>query len=164
MGVAAGRRAALLDAAVAATGLLYSALLAVLSFQYSFEARVFALVAAIAGVLTASVYMIASLRRFSALPPDPPVSDAEREAGREERIRLIYISVLILASVAFLYLFGVYAYTFAFLVVFLRLFAGHSWRAVLALAAGVTIFNYVMFAIVFDLRFDAVGVLLPRLP
>lgn len=164
MTVAAGRRGALLDVAVAATGLLYSGLLAVLSFQYTFEARVFALVATSAGVVTASLYLIVSLRRYAILPSDPLLSAAEHDARREERIRLAFVTTLVLASVAFLYLLGLYVFTFAFIVVFLRFFAGHGWRNVLALAVGLTVFNYVMFAIVFDLRFDAVGVLLPRLP
>lgn len=160
MGFAAGRRGALLDAAVAAAGLLYAALLAVLSFGYTFEARVFAQVAAAVGIVTAAVYLVASVREYRATAPDAPQTEREGAERRGVWRRLLFVAALILGSTVVLYLLGVYAFGFAFAVAFLRFFAGHSWRTTLQLAIGLTAFDYVMFAMVFDLTFDAVGVLL----
>ena len=160
MGFAAGRRGALLDAAVAATGLLYSALLAVLSFGYTFEARAFALVAAAAGILTATVYLVTSVRAYRLIAPDASPTGPEITARRAVRRRLASVTALVLLSMAVLYFLGVYVFGLVFAVVFLRLFGGHSWRSTLLLAIGLTLFDYIMFSIVFDLTFDAVGVLL----
>jgi hypothetical protein len=154
------RRRALFDVALAATGLFYAGLLAVLSFEYSFEARIFALVAASASLITGAVYLVVSVRQSLLAPREPASSPSETDRGGEERAQLALLTMLVLASVAFLYLCGVYAYSFAFTVAFLRVFAGRSWPTVLGLATGLTVFNYVMFALLFDLRFDAVGVLL----
>jgi hypothetical protein len=160
MGVAPERHRALFDVALAATGLLYAGLLALLSFEYSFEARIFALVAASASLITGAVYLVVSVRQSLLAPVESIASPSEADTGREERAQLALLAMLVLASVAFLYLCGVYAYSFAFTVAFLRVFARRSWPTVLGLAAGLTVFNYVMFALLFDLRFDAVGVLL----
>lgn len=161
MGSAAGRRGRLIEAGLAAAGLVYSAGLAILSFDYTFEARVFALVASLAGIATSLVYLIASLKAYLvASAGAEPVADERAESGHI-RVRLVSVSALIVASVAFLYAFGVYPFSFVFTVAFLRAYAGHALRTVLAIATGLTIFNYLMFAVLFDLRFDAVGVLLP---
>ncbi len=161
MEFAGGRRGHLADAALAAGGLAYSGLLAALSFQYTIEARVFALVAAAAGLLTSATYLVASLRAYAAAPPDRPSTAEERsEAGVTWR-RLASVGALIVGSVPVLFLFGIHVYSFAFTLVFVGVFAGHPWRTAMALATGLTLFNYVLFTVVFDLKFDAVGVLLP---
>jgi hypothetical protein len=178
---AAGRRGRLIDAGLAAAGLVYSLALAVMSFAYTFEARVFALVAALAGILTSLVYLVWAFRApvTSALgpapvaqpdvaeavgsaPPDPPepLADAPPDTTRT-RARLLSVSALLLGATAFLYAFGVYAFSFAFTVAFLTWYARHRLRSALVIATGLTIFNYLMFTVLFDLRFDAVGVLLP---
>ena len=181
MTAAAGRRGRLIDAGIAAAGLVYSLALAVMSFQYTFEARVFALVAALAGILTSVVYLVWSLRApvteaaapapvaqqevadaLASAPPDPaePMVDAPADTDRTRR-RLLAVSALIVAGTVLLYAFGVYAFSFAFSAVFLYWYARHPVRSALTIAAGLTIFNYLMFTMLFDLSFDAVGVLLP---
>lgn len=156
-----GRRGHLADAALAAGGLLYSGTLAALSFQYTIEARVFALAAAAAGIATAIAYLVSSVRSYAAAPADPARTAEERAETSQTWMRLVSASALVVVSTPFLYLFGVHAYTFAMTLVFLRVFGGQAWRAASAVAVGLTVFNYVLFTIVFDLKFDAVGVLLP---
>lgn len=161
MEFAGGRRGHLADAALAAAGLAYSGLLAALSFQYTVEAQVFALVATAACVLASAVYLVTSLRAHAAAPPDRTVTAVERAAIDVTRRRLVAAAALVAGSIPFLYFVGVHAYSFIFALVFLRVFAGHPWRAALAVAAGLTVFNYLLFTVVFDLKFDTVGVLLP---
>jgi hypothetical protein len=156
-----GRRGHAVDAALAAGGLAYSAALALLSFQYSFEARLFALVAAAAGIATSIAYLVSSLRAYAAELPDPATTSDERREGAERTRRLILTTAFVVASIPLLYLFGIHAYGFAFVVVFLRFFARHPVRATLGVASGLTLFNYLLFTIVFDMKFDNVGVLLP---
>jgi hypothetical protein len=161
VGFAAGRRGAALDVALAAGGLLYSGLLAALSFQYSFEARVFALVAAAAGLATSLVYLIASMREYSAATVGERPAEGLAGNHGDIRRRLVLVTALLAASIVVLYLFGAYIFSFTFALVFLKAFAHESWRTSLQVAAGLTLFNYLMFNTLFGLRFDAIGILLP---
>src|SRR5687767_15347695 len=101
-----------------------------MSFAYTFEARVFALVAALAGILTSIVYLVWAFRApvtaavgpaavarpdvaeaVASAPPDPaePLVDPPPDTTGT-RIRLLSVSALILGATAFLYAFGVSAF------------------------------------------------------
>lgn len=157
---AAGRRGHLVDAGLAAAGLAYSSVILVFSLEYSFAARVFAQVAGAAGLLTSIAYLILSARSYAAAPPDAPPTPEERAESARTRLRLLSALAIVLAGIAVVYLLGVYIFSFTFALAFLRLFAGHSWRTALLISVGVTVFNFLMFDLLFGLSFHNVGVLL----
>lgn len=144
------------EAAIGIATLVYAAVVLGFSGRYAFEARVFPIVVGGAGIVMAVIYLLDVRRRWAAKAE----AAAEPVAAPGERSRLAFFLGSTLGSMAFVYVFGVYAYTLVYPALFLRYFSGYAWRAAVLFGVVSFVFVYAMFSVLLDAPLNRVGLVL----